>query len=79
MIDFTAPLEGMNRAVQMLDKAAERIAVAPFTASSDAPHDTVDLSAEAVALLEARADFSANAKLVRTADEMSKTLIAMLG
>lgn len=80
MIDFATPLRAMNQAEQSLDKAAGRIAQSPFaTASSSTADDTLDLSAEMIALLEARGSFSANAKVIQTADEMSKTLFEMLG
>lgn len=78
MIDFAAPLQGLNRAAQSFDRAASRIVSAPFAASA-APQDSVDLSTEMVNLLESRNDFSANAKVVHTAEEMSKTLIDMIG
>lgn len=77
MIDFATPLRAMNQAEQSLNKAAGRIAQSPFATAS--PDDTVDLSAEMIALLEARDNFSANTKVIQTADEMSKTLLEMLG
>ncbi|MGH9666595.1 MAG: flagellar basal body rod C-terminal domain-containing protein [Bryobacteraceae bacterium] len=79
MIDFATPLQGMNQAEQSVNKAAARIARAPLAAASGDPQDIVDLSAEMIALLEARNNFSANAKVVQTAGDLSKTLIGMLG
>ena len=74
MIDFQIPLAGLDRASAAVDRAATRIA-----ASSTSPGDTVDLSAEAVALLEARNSFSANVKVVQAYDEMSRSFLNALG
>ncbi|MBI1792435.1 MAG: flagellar protein [Acidobacteria bacterium] len=57
-------LEGMHRAEQSLEKTAARIARLPLTVDAP-PQDQVDLSAEAIALLEARNAFAANARAAR--------------
>ena len=74
MLDLQTPLAGMNRASASLDRTAARIAAAPF-----APDDSVHLSDEMVAMLSARNDFETNVKVAQTEDEMSRTLLNMLG
>jgi len=77
-------LQGIKQAEQILDKTAAKIALqsaegGPIPTASGTPRDTLDLSTELVALMEARNDFRANVKAAQTADEMSKTLLNMLG
>lgn len=60
-------LSGMQAAQQSLETAARRIASPP-----DPSTDTVDLSTEMVAMMNARNQFSANAEADRTAQEMEK-------
>ncbi|MEO7144224.1 MAG: flagellar basal body rod C-terminal domain-containing protein [Bryobacteraceae bacterium] len=79
MIDFSTPLEGMSRAESALNAVAGRIAQAPFSSLSATPQDTVDLSSDMVSLLQARNDFTANTKVFHTADEMTRTLLSMIG
>lgn len=75
MIDFSAPLAGMNRAESQLDHAAAKLA-----GIGGAPAgDTVDLSAEMIALIEARDGFAANTKVAQTEDNISKSLLNLLG
>ena len=74
----------MKQAEQTLDKTAYKIAQQsvdgrPIPTASGTPLDTLDLSTEVVALMEARNDFRANVKAAQTADEMSKTLPNILG
>lgn len=75
MIDFTTPLSGMQQAETSLNRSAARIAKIGGSAASD----SVDLSAEAVAMIEARNNFAANAKVARTEDQMNKSLLRILG
>jgi len=63
-------LAGMQQAEQRLNKTAAALA---------GPSDQVDLSSEVVTLLAAKKSFSVGAKLVSTEDEMSKTLVNLLG
>ena len=67
-----AALSGMHRAEARLEATAQRLARV-----SD-PADTVDLSAEMVALLEARNDFAVNAKVLKTGDEIERVLLDVL-
>ena len=68
---LSSALEGMSRAETQLNKAASDIARAPV--------DTVDLSAAMVSLLESRNNFEANTKVFKIADDMSKTLLNVVG
>jgi flagellar hook protein FlgE len=74
MIDFSTPLSGLERATSTLNKVAARIAK-----GSSASADTVDLSADAVALLVARQNFESNIKSLQTADQLSQSLLKILG
>lgn len=71
MIDFSTPLVGMNAAAQSLNKTAGRIA----NVGRSPAGDTADLSAEAVAMIEARNNFSANVKAAQTEDQMTRALL----
>jgi len=78
MIDFSTPLQtplqGMSQASASVDRAAARIASLGTPAG-----DSVDLSAEMVALIEGKNNFSANVKSAQTMDEMTQTLLNMVG
>ena len=74
MIDFSTPLQGMQQAETSVNRAASRIAAAPFSPQGD----TVDLSSEMVALAQARNDFATNAKVAETEDQMTKSLLNIL-
>lgn len=75
MIDFSTPLAGMSAAEQSLNKAASQIA----NAGGSAAGDSVDLSAEAVALLEAKSNFRANANVVHAEDQVYQSLLKAIG
>jgi flagellar hook protein FlgE len=76
MLVFDVALEGLNRAETVLEGAAGRLARLPLVL--EAPEDVVNLSAEMVALIEARNLFQINARVIRTADEMSRSLLDVL-
>jgi len=76
---FDVALEGLNQAEAVLERTAARLARLPLTLEQPAPQDCVDLSAEMVALLEARNLFQVNTRVLRTADEMSRGLLDVLG
>ncbi len=65
-------LSGMDRAETKLESAAARIAKAAD------PQDSVDLSAEMIALMEAKDAFAVNARVFRTADEMQAHVLDIL-
>jgi flagellar hook-associated protein FlgK len=74
MIDFQTPLQGMDSASASLDRAASRIA-----AIGQPTGDTVDLSTEMVALIQARDNFGANVKAAQTIDEVTQSLLNIFG
>ena len=53
-------LDGLRRAEVKLEKAATRIASFGADSSGGANTDTVDLSAEMLAIMSAKSEFSAN-------------------
>ena len=75
MIGFSTPLEGMRAAEASLERTAGRIAAA----GASQGEDSVDLSAEMVALMVARNGFEADANVVRAADQVSRALLSVLG
>jgi flagellar hook protein FlgE len=58
---------GLQRAEGQLNQAAQAIATPQG--------DSVDLSAQAVALIQAKNNFEANLKALQVGDEMTKTLL----
>jgi flagellar hook protein FlgE len=74
MIDFSTPLAGMDAAAASLNRTAERIA----SIGGNPQGDSVNLGAEAVAMIEAKNEFAANIQVVRTADEMTRALLNVL-
>jgi flagellar hook protein FlgE len=74
MIDFSTPLAGMERAESSVNQTAARIAKSSFSGS-----DSVDLSTEMVALMQAQNDFKGDAKVVQTEDDMNKSLLSITG
>jgi hypothetical protein len=73
MIDFSAPLAGIQKAEASLQLAAERLATA-----ADPRGDAVDLSEVAVSLLTARTAVQANVNVIRTEAELSRALVDLL-
>ena len=62
---------GMQRAEGQLNQAAQAIATPQG--------DSVDLSAQAVALIQAKNNFDANLKTLQIGDEMTRTLLKAVG
>jgi len=76
MIDFSIPLAGLDQATSSLNQIAQRMSdVAP---ASQQP-DTVNLSDNMVALLQTRNSFESDTKVIKTEDEMTKSLLNMVG
>ncbi len=73
-----AGLEGLRRAEVSLQKTAARVAQIS-TALTGEPHDYIDLSTEAVALIETRHAAQANIQLIETADELTESTLDILG
>lgn len=63
---------GMQRATHQLETSAARIA------RFGTGLEDVDLSTEMVNVIQAKADFTASAKIVGVASDMSKTLLDIL-
>jgi hypothetical protein len=80
MVRFDAALEGLGKARDQLERAAERVAGAGLPATSAAsPVDDVDLSHEAVSLMEARNQYLLNLRTLKTADDLNRLTIDLLG
>jgi hypothetical protein len=70
MIDFSAPLSGMAQAETSVNQIATRL--------TQPANDTVDLSAEMVALMQSRNDFAINLKLAQTEDQITQSAFSIL-
>jgi flagellar basal body rod protein FlgG len=70
----------MEKAQGAVEKVAGRLAnTAGRPIDSTEPKaDTVDLSSDMVALLRARNEFQSNARVIKTGDDMQKTLLNLL-
>jgi len=67
----------MQRAETQLNQVAQNIAEGP---SSSAPQgDTVSLSTQAVAMIQAKNSFEANTTALKITDEMTQTLLKSIG
>lgn len=74
---LNSAVEGMSQAQAQLDSVASKVARSgPSTPPSQG--DTVDLSAEAAALIQARTSFEANASVALTAESMTQSLLDTL-
>jgi len=76
-IGMTTSLQGMQRAETQLNQVAQNIAQGP--SSSTLQGDTVDLSTQAVALIQAKNSFEANTAALKVGDEMTQTLLKSIG
>jgi flagellar hook protein FlgE len=76
MVGFTTALEGLANSEAQFNQAAQQIAKVQVAASGQ---DTVDLSAAAVALIQARNNFDANTKAIKVGDEMQQYLLNAIG
>ena len=68
-------LQGLEQGQVQLDKAAARLAGAGAVSPDGTNLDTVDLSAEMVALMSAKTQFSASLSILKTADEIQKNTL----
>jgi flagellar hook protein FlgE len=79
-IGTTQSLQGMQRAETQFNQAAQNIAQWPSSSSSTAQQsDTVDLSAQAVALIQSKNSFEANTAAFKVDDEMTQSLLNVIG
>ena len=72
---ITSAVSGIDAAQQTLEGAAARIAQWPVAQ----PPDSVNLSGEAVAMIQARNATAANVKVIQVADAMTRTLLDIVG
>jgi flagellar hook protein FlgE len=72
-IAAAAALSGLQQAQAHLNTVAGQIA------NPDNPADTVDLSTQAVALIQSRDDFAANIAVLKTVDELQKGVFDLAG
>jgi hypothetical protein len=85
MNGITSPLEGLQRAEAQIAESAKRLSRLPaaFTSLLEStggePVDVVDLSAESVALLQARNAAEANIAAFQTFDQVQQHLLNLLG
>jgi flagellar basal body rod protein FlgG len=64
-------VQGLQRSEAQFNQVAQKIA--------QPPSDSVDLSAQAVALIESKNSFEANLKALKVSDEMTQTLLKTIG
>jgi flagellar hook protein FlgE len=77
MTGLISAVQGLERSEAQFNKAAETMAQSP--ASGVAGPDSVDLSAAAVALIEARNSFEANTKVVQVLQDVERSLLNIVG
>lgn len=73
---YTTPLQGMQAAQLQVEQAASRIA--SFPASAAAGSDSVDISAEMIALLEGSDNFAANVKAQEVMDQITQSALNLV-
>ncbi len=73
---IAAGLAGLQQADKLLNQTASRLAQLPLSAR--ASQDSVSLSGNAVALLQARNSYQANLDSVKVADEMQRSTLSLL-
>jgi len=78
MTVFDVALGGLHQAEAKLETAASRLARLPVSLELAKPEDVVDLSAEMVALLEARNSYQINSRVIGSADELARDLLELL-
>jgi flagellar hook protein FlgE len=76
-IGMTTSLQGMQGAETQLNQVAQNIARGPSSPAQQ--RDTVDLSTQAVALIQAKNSFEANTVALKVGDEMTQTLLKSIG
>jgi flagellar hook protein FlgE len=71
-------LQGLEQGQARLEQAATRLASAGADTPDGASLDTVDLSAEIVALMSAKNQFSADLSTLKTADQIQKNVLDLM-
>ena len=77
MIGFTTSLQGLASSEAQFNQAAQQIARMPEAAATG--QDTVDLSAAAVAMIQAKNNFDANTKAIKVGEQMDQYLLNAIG
>jgi flagellar hook protein FlgE len=77
-IGQTQALQGLQTSEAQFNQAASNIARAPFSSSAQ-QGDFVDLSTQAVALMQSYNSFDANIKVLKVDDQMTQTLLNVVG
>ena len=78
-IGMTQSVQGMQRAEAQLNQVAQNIAQYPTSTTTAPQGDTIDLSAQAIALIQAKNSFEANTAAFKAGDEMTQTLLNVIG
>jgi hypothetical protein len=73
-IGLAQSLQGIQNAETQFNKAAQNIAQGPSQGD-----DQVHLSSQAVALIQAKNDFSANVAALKVTDQMTQALLNAIG
>lgn len=78
---ISSALAGLNRYEARIGKTAERLASAAFTdpQAGASAADIVDLSTEAVALIESQAGYESLLNVLKAEKELAQSTIALLG
>ncbi|MGJ5814672.1 hypothetical protein [Paludibaculum fermentans] len=76
MADLSVALAGINNGLQLASATASRIARMPTSVS--APTDTVDLSAEVMAMLQAKIMVDANVEVAKNFDNLNQAILNIL-
>jgi len=71
--------EGLRSAEERVNRVAQRLSRLPLSGDASVPEDVVDLSAEVVALIEAKNLHGVNAKVAQTAAELDQHILDILG
>jgi hypothetical protein len=77
-VNLAISLQGINRAAESFDRAADGIARASLPTDQSQPEDTVSLSDQTVALMQAANDLKANTREFQTTEEMIQYLLDQL-
>jgi flagellar basal body rod protein FlgC len=73
---LSVALDSIGRATTSLDTVAAR--VAHISSPESGPSDYVELSVEMIALMDATTAFEASMAVMRTANEMNKSLVDLI-
>ena len=79
MVRLDVPLKALAEASDKLDRIAERVAKAGSTDSPEISQaDSLDLSHEAVSLMEVRNQYMVTLRTLQTADDLTRQTIDLL-